>query len=53
MAVGIPEMGAATANNGGRLPLALDTPAVQNAIALADHRGAFGEPLVCGSIIEQ
>src|SRR5437870_4032003 len=37
MAVGVPEMGAASADNGGRLPLGRHAPAMQNAIALADH----------------
>src|ERR1700746_1089897 len=37
MAVGVPEMGAPSADNGGGLPLTRHTPAMQNAIALADH----------------
>ncbi len=39
MAVGIPEMRATSADNGGRLPLGRHTPTVQNAIALAHHFG--------------
>src|SRR5437660_339781 len=37
MAVGVPEMRATSPDNGGGLPLGRHTPAVQNAIALADH----------------
>lgn len=37
MAVHIPEMGATPAHDGRRLPLGGHTPAVQNAIALANH----------------
>ena len=39
MAVGVPEMRAAAADDGRRLPLGLHTPAVQDAIALATHFG--------------
>ena len=41
MAVGVPEMRAAAADDGRRLPLGLHTPAVQDAIALANHFGVF------------
>jgi len=37
MAVGVPEMRATSADNGRGLPLGRHTPAVQNAIAFADH----------------
>src|SRR5882724_2725825 len=41
MAVGVPEMCAPSSDDGGRLPLGRHTPTVQNAIALADHRGSL------------
>jgi len=37
-AVLVPEMGAASPNDGRRLPLGLDTPAMQDAFAFADRR---------------
>jgi hypothetical protein len=37
IALGVPEMGAPSADNGWGLPLSRHTPAMQNAIALADH----------------
>ena len=38
MAGGVPEMGAASADNGGRLPLDRHTPGMQDAIAFVNHR---------------
>jgi hypothetical protein len=43
MAVGIPEMGATSADDGGGLPLSRHTPTVQNGIALAHHRQTIRE----------
>jgi hypothetical protein len=37
MAVGVPEMGAPSADNGRGLPLDRHTPTMQHAIALPDH----------------
>ena len=37
MAVRIPEMGATSTDNGGRLPLGRHTPRVQDAVALVNH----------------